>query len=94
MVAGCHFLFSLLIVPLTLRVGDALLPGGSNSFLLELLYALTRMLYFPLVSLGLYPRHWFPGPWISVPTLANSILWGVAVIGALAGWRRWIRPQP
>lgn len=87
-VAGGHFFTSMLIVPLTLRAGDALLSGNAKVMLLECLYTLTRILYYPLIGLALYPRHWFPGPWISVPIMANSILWGTVVAGLVIGWRR------
>ena len=43
---------------------------------LAVLHLATRVLYFPVIGLGLYPRHWFPGPWITVPILVNSLLWG------------------
>ena len=46
------------------------------------------MLYFPILSQALYPRHWFPGPWILVPTAANSLLWAVLLAGLTIGLRR------
>lgn len=48
------------------------------------LIALTRVLYFPIITLSLYSRHWFPGDWIYVPLAANSLLWGAAV--TMIGW--------
>ena len=80
-VAGCHFGASMLIVPLTLRVGDILMAGNGESLLLGGLHVLTRVLYFPILGLALYPRHWFPGPWISIPILINSLLWGIVLAG-------------
>jgi hypothetical protein len=92
-VGGGHFLCSMLIVPLTLRAGDVLLSGSAKRLLLELLYGITRVLYFPVIGQALYPRHWFPGPWIAVPILVNSILWGLLAAGAVAGWRRMRGPR-
>jgi hypothetical protein len=45
---------------------------------------LSKALYFPVVTLVLYPRGLFPGNWILVPIAANSLLWGLAV---WAAWR-------
>lgn len=85
---GCHFLASLLIVPLTLRIGEALTAGAVKTTLMGTLHALTRILYYPILGLALYPRHWFPGPWITIPILANSLLWAVLFILIVAVWRR------
>jgi len=78
---GCHFAASLLIVPLTLRVGEIVAAGAGKSMLLGVLHVLTRVLYFPVIGLALYPRHWFPGPWIAIPILINSLLWGMLLAG-------------
>jgi len=40
---------------------------------------LSKALYFPVITLALYPRGFFPGNWILVPMAANSLLWGLAV---------------
>ena len=82
---GCHFLASLLIVPLTLRVGEHIASASGPNALLSGLHLLTRILYYPLLGLALYPRHWFPGPWIAIPILVNSVLWGIllAVVARL-----------
>ncbi|PID40154.1 MAG: hypothetical protein CR984_04780 [Proteobacteria bacterium] len=87
-VGGCHFLCSMLIIPLTLRSGNLLSSGSVKVLLLEMLYGLTRILYFPVIGLALYPRHWFPGPWIAVPIMVNSVLWGMVAAVTVTGWRR------
>lgn len=78
MAAG-HFIVSLAIVPLTLKIGALVPAGPSGSPVYSLLAAITRILYFPVVTLALYPRHWFPGHWITVPIAVNSLLWGAAL---------------
>ena len=74
---GCHFAASMLIVPLTLHAGEIFTAGTGRNLLMEVLHFLTRVLYFPILGLALYPRHWFPGPWIFIPILINSMLWGL-----------------
>jgi hypothetical protein len=83
-----HFLACLAVVPLTLRVGGALPGGASDSFFYGLLALLTKILYFPILALALYPRHWFPGQMITIPIAFNSLLWGLALALLLAGKRR------
>ena len=87
-VGGCHFLVSMLIVQLTLRAGDGLSGGHARTMLLEMLYDLTRLLYFPIIGLALYPRHWLPGSWIAVPIMVNSLCWGMVFAAVVVGWRR------
>lgn len=85
---GCHFLSSLLVVPFTLRIGEFLTAGQAKSMLMGVLHFLTKILYFPILGLALYPRHWFPGPWITIPILVNSLLWGALLAGACMVLRR------
>ncbi len=65
-----HFLACTLIVPATLKAGAA------GSGITELLTLMTKVLYFPILGLALYPRHLFPGYWIYVPIALNSLVWG------------------
>ena len=58
-------------------------------FVTRLLVAAAKILYFPVVSLSLFPRAWFPGGWIAAPILVNSLVWA---LGLWAGARllRWV----
>ncbi|MBL0713955.1 MAG: hypothetical protein JJV98_09645 [Desulfosarcina sp.] len=87
--AAVHFLASVLIVPATLKAGAA------GSGITGLLTWLTKILYFPVLALALYPRHWFPGYWIYVPIVLNSLLWGLflaATMRIVLALRRRLRP--
>ena len=88
-----HFGASLLIVPLTLRIGGSLGNGPTDTFLYGLLALATKILYFPVLALALYPRHWFPGHLITIPIAVNSLLWGSALVLGMVIARRW-RPRP
>jgi hypothetical protein len=74
-----HFGASLLIVPLTLKVGEALADKAVHAFGYGLLTLATKILYFPILAMALYPRHWFPGQLITIPIAVNSLLWGVSL---------------
>ena len=53
-----------------------------------LLVRATKLLHFPLVTLALYPREWFPGNWVYVPMAANSAIWACAVYYLIGLYRR------
>ena len=92
LLAVAHFAASLLIVPLTLKVGESLPQNPSDSLLYGLLTGATKVLYFPILSLALYPRHWFPGQMITIPIAVNSVLWGIMLALAIRiGRRRGLR---
>jgi hypothetical protein len=81
---GGHFLASLLVVPLTLWLSDVLAAGAAKGMLLALFQFLTRILYFPILVTAFYPRHLFPGHWITIPIGINSLLWGIGLAAILA----------
>ena len=71
-----HFGLSVLIIPMTMSVADALTAAQSMPTIgLQTLVAATRILHFPIISLSWYSRQWFPGDWIRTPMLINSFLW-------------------
>ena len=93
MLAAVHFVLSLGIVPLTLKIGSLVPAGTAHSLFYTMLALATRILYFPILSLALYPRHWFPGNWITIPIALNSLLWGAGLALVLAIGRR-LRSRP
>jgi hypothetical protein len=60
----------------------------------RLLVAAAKVLYFPVVSLSLFPRAWFPGGWIAVPILVNSLLWALGLWAVARLLRRVCRRPP
>lgn len=84
----CHFLSSLLVVPLTLWIGESFVAGPAKNIIMGGLHFLTRILYFPILGLALYPRHWFPGLWITIPIVVNSLFLGMLLARVVIGLRR------
>jgi hypothetical protein len=71
-----HFGLSVLIIPMTISVAGALNTAQSMPTMgLQTLVAATRILHFPIISLSWYSRQWFPGDWIRIPILINSLFW-------------------
>jgi len=93
LLAAIHFMLSLGIVPLTLKIGSLVPFRTADSLVYAMLALATRVLYFPVLTLALYPRHWFPGNWIAIPIAVNSVLWGAGLALLLAVGRR-LRARP
>jgi hypothetical protein len=88
-IAGAHFGLSNLVIPLTMALTTqaAGTPDGSGLGV-TLLVRVTKLLHFPLVTLALFPREWFPGSWVYVPMAANSAIWACAVYCLIGLYRR------
>jgi hypothetical protein len=88
-IAFIHFGLSNLILPLTMALAnrDAGAPDGPG-LAVTLLVRATKLLHFPLVTLALYPREWFPGNWIYLPMLANSLIWGAGICWLIRFFRK------
>jgi hypothetical protein len=73
-----HFALTRVTSAMTLSLaGSAAFQESGASY--AALGILSKVLYFPVVSLVLYPRGLFPGSWILLPVAVNSLLWGLAV---------------
>ncbi len=84
LITGTHFVLGRLLIPLT--ANRLLATTDSNqtvTLVVQLLIWTTRVLYFPIISLSLYSREWFPGDLIYIPIIINSLLWGILVYGVL-----------
>jgi hypothetical protein len=89
LIAVVHFGLSNLILPLTVMVAkeSAGAPGGPGTAIMFLVRA-TKLLHFPLVTLALYSREWFPGNWVYLPMAANSLIWAAGIYGLTELFRR------
>ena len=89
MLAVVHLAVSRAIVAVAMQIDMFAADAGWATIALgRSLIALTRILYFPIITLSLYSRQWFPGDWIYVPIAANSLLWGAGTAIILLWWRK------
>ena len=51
--------------------------AGGTTLVSQILVWTSRVLYFPIITLALFPREMFPGSLVYVPILLNSLLWGI-----------------
>ena len=87
--AAAHLAISKFIVFTAMQIDMFAADAGRASVALgKTLVVLTRVLYFPIITLSLYSRHMFPGHWIYVPICANSLIWGVFIAVVFWWWRK------
>jgi hypothetical protein len=94
LIATAHLAACRLVIFMTMQLG-MFASGDSPWFAAigQVLVSLTRVLYFPVVSLALYSRQWFPGGWIYVPIIANSLLWAVVIYMVYVVWRKTVHEK-
>ena len=80
LITGTHFALGRLVIPLAINRLLAITDSNQTvTVMVQLLIWATRVLYFPIISLSLYSREWFPGDLIYIPIFINSLLWGIVV---------------
>ncbi len=70
--------------------GDAF--NGEMSVWVKIMIWMTKVLYFPIVSLSLYSRQWFPGKLITIPIFTNSLLWALVIYFAVRCLSKILKP--
>ena len=79
-IALVHFGLSVLVVAATMSLATAGNPTQPEpSPIFRIFVVATRILHFPIISLSLYSRQWFPGNLIYMPIFINSILWATVI---------------
>jgi len=80
LVALIHFGLSVLIIAVSLSVATAANPSPTEPTIwVRIFVEATRIIHFPIISLSLYSRQWFPGNWIYLPMLVNSFIWAAGI---------------
>ena len=88
-IAGTHFAASKVITSIVLFIinSDAYQILAVR-MVTKMLVVATKILYFPILSLSLYSRQWFPGYWINVVILLNSLLWATVIYSSLLFYKK------
>ena len=63
-------------------------PGTMTSLFKTAVVWASRVLYFPVITLSLFPREMFPGGLVYVPILLNSFVWAIFICLAAAAINR------
>lgn len=88
-IGSIHFGLCMGIIPLTMTAAaGSTWQDRAPQIVIRMLVGLNRILFFPIISLSLYSRQWFPGNWIYVPMAANSLLWALGIYLLVAVGRK------
>jgi hypothetical protein len=92
-VAAVHFGLCSLVNSAALSGTAASVLETGLPFSTSALLWLSRVLYFPILSLHLVSRNWFPGDLILIVMAANSLFWGIAVVLGTSAVRKLTRKR-
>ena len=74
-----HAVLTKFVSMITLSVYAANVNETQMSFIGRWAMMLSKVLYFPVITLAWYPRQFFPGNFIVIPLFINSLLWALVI---------------
>jgi hypothetical protein len=78
-IAAVHFVVTKMVTMITFSVFAANADETRISSVGHLLMMISRVLYFPVMTMAWYPRRFFPGNLIVIPLLINSLIWAIGI---------------
>ena len=78
-IAVTHAVFTKIVSMITLSVVTANANEIQMSFIGRWMMMLSKVLYFPVITMAWYPRQFFPGNFIVIPLFINSLLWALMI---------------
>lgn len=88
-IATAHFVVTKTVTLLTFSVFTANATETGVSFTGHLLMMVSRVLYFPVMTMAWYPRRFFPGNFILIPLFINSLIWAIVIYMIFVLLKRW-----
>jgi hypothetical protein len=82
-IAVTHAVFTKFVSLITLSVVTANANEIQMSFIGRWMMMLSKVLYFPVITMAWYPRRFFPGNFIDIPLFINSLLWALMIYALL-----------
>jgi hypothetical protein len=79
LIAVTHAVFTKVVSMITLSVFTANVNETQMSLIGRWMTILSKVLYFPVITLAWYPRQFFPGNFIVIPLFINSLLWALVI---------------
>jgi hypothetical protein len=79
LIALIHAVFTKAVSMITLSVFTANANETQMSLIGRCMMILSKVLYFPVITLAWYPRQFFPGNFIVFPLFINSLLWALVI---------------
>jgi hypothetical protein len=78
-IAVVHCTVTKIISTITLSVVTANVHTPQMPVMGRLFMWISKVLYFPVITMAFYPRQFFPGNLIIVPLFINSLLWALMI---------------
>jgi hypothetical protein len=82
-IAVTHAVFTKIVSMISLSVVTANANEIQMSFIGRWMMMLSKVLYFPVITMAWYPRRFFPGNFIVIPLFINSLLWALMIYALL-----------
>jgi len=82
-IAAAHSVLTKFASMITLSVFTANVNKTQMSFIGRGMTMLSKVLYFPVITLAWYPRQFFPGNYVVIPLFINSLLWALVIYALL-----------
>jgi hypothetical protein len=93
-IAAVHFVVTKMVTMITFSVFAANADETRISSVGHLLMMISRVLYFPVMTMAWYPRRFFPGNLIVIPLLINSLIWAIGIYMFFVFIQRWFFSRP
>jgi hypothetical protein len=78
-IAVVHSVVTKIISNITLIVVTANVHNAQMPLIGRLLMLISKIFYFPVITMAFYPRQFFPGNLIIIPLFINSLLWALII---------------
>ena len=78
-IAVAHSVITKIISSITLSIASAHVHAGQLPSMGRLFMVVSKVLYFPVITLAWYPRQFFPGNFVVIPLFINSLLWALVI---------------
>jgi hypothetical protein len=88
-IAVIHFVVTKMVSLITLSVFTANVNETQISPIGHFLMLISRVLYFPVMTMAWYPRRFFPGDLVVIPLFINSLIWALLIYLLFMFVKRW-----
>ena len=78
-IAVAHSVITKIISSITISIFSAQVQVSQMSFIGRLFMGMSKVLYFPVITMAWYPRQFFPGNLVVIPLFVNSLLWALII---------------
>ena len=88
-IAVIHFVVTKMVAVITLSVFTANVNETQVSPIGQFMMLISRVLYFPVMTMACYPRRYFPGDLVVIPLFINSLIWALLIYLLFIFVKRW-----